>query len=518
LETKNAKHKKSTFQTWLPRILKTLAVIILLPIALFTLGWLNRDTIINELQDWYSENSTGTFTVEQVNATFLSEFPKVGFTLKNITHTSTDTITDINLTLHIDEAKLTVGAGNLLIGNIKFEEISINNAGITSEVITKRSFEYHEQLRRLKSQTKQKGLSLPEWLAEDGANFFIYNVKYLAKDSISNRYFDYDIHKIEGSFKGKDLQLSGNAFFDVTINNLGFNTKKGSFSNGARLVGKPKFTIDIQNNQIEIPEFPLLIDEQNFRLNAHLNLSESDSYLFNFKNDKTDYNAVKGLLTDSIAVKMENFDLQKPFKSTVKIAGNFDYRNHPDILATFSTKNNDLIISNKVHLKNASFSGNLTTDIYETDEDRIAKKSSKDIKIAFERIEADLEDAKVLIQHGYYQSSLDFSNFVKASILLDGSIESLAGIIESENFEFKGGRFRLDASIAGDIPNTYHFLNIATGHFNLENTQVILKKNGLQLPIQNINLELAPENSYLKQLVINLPNGENLVLYGQLKN
>ncbi len=518
METKNAKHKKSTFRTWLPRILKTLAVVILLPIALFTLGWLNRDTIINELQDWYSENNTGTLTVGKVNTTFLSGFPKVEFALKNITHSSTDTITDIHLTLYIDEAKLSVGAGNLLIGNIIFEKISIKNARITSEVISDRSLEYHQQLRRSKSQTQQKGLQLPEWLAEDGVNFSINNVKYIAKDSISNRYFDYDIHKIEGSYKGKDLQLSGRTLFDVTINNLGFNTKKGSFSNGARLVGKPKFIIDIQNNQIEIPEFPLLIDEQNFRFKAQLNLTESDSYLFSFKNDKTDYKAVKGLLTDSIAVKMENFDIQKPFKSAVKIAGNFDYGNHPDILATFLTKNNDLLISKKLHLKNASFDGYLTTDIYETDQERKAKKSSKDIKIAFKRIEGDLEDAKFLIQDAYYQSSLDVSNFVEATIELDGSNESLARIIETEKFDFKGGRFRLNATIAGDIPKTYKFLNVATGHFNMENTQVILKKNGLQLPIQNIDLELARETSYLRKLVINLPNGENLLLHGQLEN
>lgn len=173
---------------------------------------------------------------------------------------------------------------------------------------------------------------------------------------------------------------------------------------------------------------------------------------------------------------MENFDIQEPFSSTVKITGNFGYGNDPDILATFSTKNNDLLISNKLHLKNASFGGYLTTDIYETDEDRKANKSTKDIKIAFERIEANLEDAKVLVQNAYYQSTLDVSNFVEATILLDGSIESLGRIIETEDFDFKGGRFRLNASIAGDIPNTYHFLSVATGHFNLENTQVILKK------------------------------------------
>ena len=518
METKHAKHKRSKSQTWFRRILKVLAVIILVPIIIFTIGWLKRDAIINELQDWYSENNTGTFTVEQVNATFLSGFPKVGFTLKNITHTSTDTITDIQLTLYIDEAKLTVGAGNLLTGNIKFEKISIKNARITSEVISKRTLEYHEKLRSLKSQSKEKGLQLPIWLAEDGATFFLYNVKYIAKDTILNRYFDYEIHKIEGFYKGKDMQLSGKTFFDVTINKLGFNTKKGSFANGARLVGKPKFKIDIQKDQIEIFEFLLQMDEQNFRLNAQLNLSEHNSYMFNFENDKTNYKAVKRLLTDSIAVKMENFEIQKPFNSKVNIAGKFDFGNDPDILATFSTKNNDLLISNKLHLKNASFSGYLTTDIYETDEEQKVKKSSKDIKIAFDRIEADLEDAKVHIQDFYYQSTPDVSNFVEATILLDGSNESLARIIETENFDFKGGRFQLNATISGNIPNVYEILNVATGQFNLENTQVILKKNGLQLPIQNIDLELAREISYLKQLVINLPNGENLVLNGQLKN
>lgn len=518
METKSAKHKRSTFRKWVRRILKALAVIILLPITLFTIGWLNRDTIINELQDWYSENNTGTLTVEHVNATFLSGFPNVVFTLKNSTHTSTDTITDIHLNLHIDEAKLTVGAANLLRGNIKFEKISINNARITSEVISKKPFEYHEQLRLLKSQTQQKGIQLPEWLAEEGLTFLVKNVKYIATDSILNRYFDYQIHKIEGTFKRKDLQLSGETSFDVTINNLGFNTKKGSFSNGARLVGKPKFTIDIQKDQIKIPEFLLQIDEENFQLDAQLNLSESNSYLFNFKNDKTDYKAVKGFLTDSIAVKMEDFDIQKPFVSTVKIEGKFDFGNDPDILATFSTENNELLIANKLHLKNTSFTGYLTTDIYETEEERKAKKSVKDIKIAFNRVEADLEEAKVLVQDFYYQSTPEVSNFVGATIQMDGSNESLARIIETDNFDFKGGRFRLNAAIAGDIPNTYDFLNVATGQFTMEGTQVILKKNGLQLPIQNLDLELARETSYLKQLVINLPNGKNLVLYGDLTN
>ena len=515
METPIAKVTTTKKRKWLRRIFITLAVIILLPISLFTIGWLNRDTVIEVFQNWYRENNTGTLTISEVNANFLSGFPNVGFTLKDIKQTSNDTITDTFSELEIKEVNLVIRAANLLRGDIKFKKISIINASISSEVISKRPFEYHEQL---KSTAPHKDFKLPAWINKKGVDFLLENVTYTSLDSISNKNFNIEIHKIKGEFTGNDLQLNGHYAMDITVQKLGFNTKKGSFFNGAHVTGSPKFSINLANDIIDIPEFVFNVDAQVFQLSAYFDLSEKDEYLFKLKNSDTDFNAVKGLLTDSLSVKIKNYQILKPFYTNLRLAGKFAHGNDPDIRVNYSTNDNDIIIIDQFHFKNASFSGELSTDIYKTDSLRIAKKSSQDIKIYFDSITASLENVKVDIRNAYYQSTPDAWNFVEGAIRLDGNNDALAKIIEMDNFIFSGGTFNLDVNISGDIPNAYQFLNKATGTFNLGNSRVTLKKNGLQLPIQNIDLTLERENSYLKQFIINLPNGENLVLKGELKN
>lgn len=496
----------------------TLAILILVPIGLFTLGWLNRDTLIDQLQDWYSENHTGTLTIGKVNANFLSGFPNVSFTIKDIDQHNTDTITDQYSTLHIDEAKVVIGAGKLLRGDFSFNKIVLKNAVITSEVISKRSFEYHQQLRINKQNKAHQPLKLPDWLNPKGASFLVENVSYIAKDSILKKYFNIQIHEIDGSFKGNKLQLTGSTYLDITINNLGFNTEKGSFGNGARLTGRPQFNINLKNETIDIDEFPLHIDEQNFKLNANFSLSASDSYAFELKNLFTDFKAVKSLLTDSLASKIKIYEIVNPFESIISITGKFSYGNSPDIDAQFSTIDNDIYIAEKYHFQKTSFRGYLTTNIYSTDSIASTKKSSKDFKVFFNTIDTEIEGIQTVISNAYYQSTPEYSNFIQADLQLEGSNQSLATVIETDNFDFKGGRFNLNATISGDISNPEQILDKSTGSFTLNDTQVILKKNGLQLPIQSIDISLAPEKSILKHLIINLPTSENLVLRGELKN
>lgn len=518
MKTPKAKINKSIQRIWLRRILITLAIIILLPVGLFTIGWLNRDTVVDVLQEWYSENNTGTLTIGKVNASFLSEFPKVGFTLKDIEQTNTDTIADNYSKIQIDEVKLVLGAGNVLRGNIKFEKIYIKNAVISSEVRSDKSFAYHEQLKRTKQSRQRIGFRLPEWLDKNGVDFSLRNVKYITSDSILHKYFNLNIHSIKGNYRGENLNLNGDASLNITINDLGFNTKKGSYFNGARVTGSPKFKVDLANHTIEIPDFMFNIDEQYFQLNAKFDLTNANNYIFELQNPLTDFKAVKSLLPDSLAIKLKNYQILKPFQSKIRLEGKFAYGNNPDIEGDFSTDNNTIIVADQLHFRNATFSGTLTNDVYNTDSLKKAKKSPKDIKIVFNNLNANLEDIKVDISNGYFQSTPEALNFIEANIKLEGSNETLAMIIDTDNFDFIGGMFQLDAAISGDIPNPYQFLNKAIGNFSLKNTRVVLKKNGLQLPIQSIDLALKRENSILRQLIINLPNNDNLILKGELKS
>lgn len=518
MKTPNVKVKQSKSRKWLKRILIVLAIIIFLPLTLFTIGWFNRDRIIDVLQERYHENSTGTLTIGKVNASFLGGFPNVGFTLKDIKHTNSDTITDQFSTLKIQETKLIIGAGKLLSGNFLFKKIAIKNAVFISEVISRRPLAYHERLMRDMKKSKLKGFQLPKWLHQDGATFMLDNVQYITKNNVLNKSFDLHIHKIRSEFKGNEHTLNGKSTIDITVNTLGFNTKKGSFFNGAHVTGNLKFNVNLENNRIEFPDFPINIDHQTFQLNANFDFSDSTKYVFRLQNMKTDFRAVKGLLPDNLSNHLKNFEIQNSFKSSINIAGKFDYGSNPDVYAEFSTIDNDVIISNKFHFKKTSFGGHLTNDVYETDSLRFAKKSTKDFKLFFDTLNTELEDIKVDSRDSYYQSTPEAVNFIDANVLLNGKNETLASIIETDNFDFKGGTFHMDTHIKGDIHHPYQFLNKATGEFNIKNTRVVLKKNGLQLPVRSIAVSLKKENAVLRELIINLSNGEDLVLTGILKN
>ncbi|WP_299395166.1 AsmA-like C-terminal region-containing protein [uncultured Gelidibacter sp.] len=507
----------TTTRKWLRRLLLTLAVVILLPITLFTIGWFNRDSVIDMFQEWYANNTSGTLVIGKVNASFLSGFPNVGFTLKDIKHTNNDSITDQVSTLDIEEARLIIGAGNLLRGDFIFRKIDIKNAVFTSEVISERPLAYHEDLKRAR-QGNQKGIQLPDWLNPEGATIVLDNVKYTSKDTILSRNFDVHIHYSKTTFKGDALQLEGNHAMNITVNRLGFNTKKGSFLKNAHITGKPTFNIDLQKDVISIPYFPLHINDQTFQLTADLNLSETNAFVFELQNKTTNFKTVKRLLSDSIASKLKDFEIKKPFESTIKIAGKFAFRNNPEVKATYATTNNEIVISDKIHLNNAAFTGNLTTDIYTNDSLRRLKKSPKDIRVTFDMLNGEFEDIKLTSVNSYYQSTPEDANFIEANVKLSGRNETLAKLIDTDNFDFKGGNFQMNTNISGDIPNLYQILNKATGSFALQNTRVILKKNGLQLPIQSISVDLQNENSILRELTVNLPNGENLVFRGTLKS
>ncbi|MBJ7882953.1 AsmA-like C-terminal region-containing protein [Gelidibacter salicanalis] len=508
--------KPTQNRTWLRRILITLAVIILVPLSLFTIGWFNRDSVIDMLQEWYAGNTSGTLVIGTVNASFLSGFPNVGFTLKDIKHTNTDSITDQFSSLQIEEAKLVISAGNLLRGDFIFRKIDVKNAVFYQEVISERPLAYHEQLKRTKK--VGQGFQFPKWLNQTGATIVLENIKYTNKDTILNKYFDLHIHNFRTSFKGHSDKLEGNTSLDLSINHLGFNTRKGSFLKNARVTGNPKYSVDIKNDSITIPKFPLYIEDQIFQLTAHFNLAESNGFVFELQNNTTGFKTIKRLLSDSIASKLKDFDIQKPFESSVKIAGKFAYGNNPEVKADFSTINNEIVISERIHLKNAAFNGHLTTDIYTRDSLRKIKKSPKDIKVSFDLLNGEFDDIKMTSVNSYYQSTPEAANFIEANVNLKGRNETLAKLVETDNFDFKGGNFQLQALISGDIPNPYQILNKATGLFNLNNTRVVLKKNGLQLPIQSISVALNKEVSILRNLTVNLPNGENLVFKGTLKS
>ncbi|MBT8296347.1 MAG: hypothetical protein KJO51_08010, partial [Gramella sp.] len=492
--------------------------LLLVPSMLFTVGWFNRDMLIDELQDWYRENNSGSLEIGEVDATFINGFPNVGFTIHNIYQTSFDTILDKRTSIFIEKTQVSIAATDLLSGDIRFRNIEIDNAEIESEVDSEKSLAKYIRLKKDKQADASSGLLLPLWFHPDRTNFLLREVKFISRDTMLNKYFNLDIHQVTGKIRTQNKDIIGNINFNVTVNDLGFNTKKGSYINGALVSGNPEFVLDQQTNLLKVKQFPLNIDQQIFSTEAEFDFNNINSYSFNLTNPKTDFQELKALLPDNLTRKLSAYSILEPIATRLLLEGDFQYGDIPIVQGEFETTNNRIIINDSLKVNAVFIKGFLTNLISRDENVTYLKPEKKDIKVFFEELRGNLDDVEFSASNSYYQTTKEALNFVKANVKMSGSNETLARLIQTSNFDFIGGNFALDTHISGDISQPEKIFDYASGDFSINNTRVVLQKNNLQLPVEVLDIRLNQEYSTLEKLKINLPNGEHLIFSGKVTN
>ncbi|AVR47033.1 hypothetical protein C7S20_18260 [Christiangramia fulva] len=511
------KNKKTTHK-WLKRISIAVGILFLVPLALFVIGWANRNLIIDGLQEWYKTNHNGSLEIGRVDANFLSGFPNIGFTINDVRQIDFDTILDKSSSISIDRAWVSIGAQDLLKGDIQFKKILIQKAEIFSEVKTTKTPEQYIQLKKKSQEDPQVGIQLPPWLHPEKTEFSLHDIKFISKDTVLNKYFNLEAQEVEGTIFSNENRSYGRLNFKVLVNDLGFNTKKGAYINGAVVSGDPKFVLDKKNNSLVLSEFILKVDDQKFKANADFDFSGHTTYQLSFENPETDFRAIKKILPQQLSEKISTYQISEPITTSLRLKGKFLYGAVPFIHGTFSTQANRMAINDSTWLDHVKFDGYLTNDLNKGENKPRHQASKKDIKIMFDDFAADLKDIKISARESYFQSSDTASNFVNAHLKMYGPNETLAEVMQNNNFSFEGGNFNFAANINGDISESENLLNSATGRFTLRNTRVILKRNQLQLPLEIADLSLNKEISILNSLKVNLPDGHDLELSGTLTN
>lgn len=492
--------------------------ILLVPVFLFFLGWFSRDLLIDELQAWYERNSNGKLEIGHVDATFFYGFPNVGFTINDLYQTSFDTILDKRTSVFIDKALVSIAATDLLTGDIQFRKINIHNAIFHSKVITEKSQAEYRKLKLELAKVPGSGLQFPIWLHPERTNFDLQNISLVIQDSILNKFFDIKIQQARGKLRATNDSYLGNLEFKAFVKDLGFNTKKGSFINGAIFRGNPSFEMSLEDDQIMIPEFDLKIGEELFKISADFSFENTSRYNFSLKNDDINFQSLKKFLPDSISAKIARYHINEPIKTDLQLKGEFKYGNIPWIDGNFSTRNNSARLGDSLEIQNIQFRGFISNNLNRGTQEGPRPPTRPDIKIFFEDFSGNIEDIKIKASEAYFESSEETASFLNASVNINGSNETLADVLQNENFSFIGGDFKLNVELNGDISSNSEIFSKAQGDFIMRDSRVVLKENNLQLPVEILRLKLEKGNSILQNLVINLPDDENLIFSGSLKN
>lgn len=509
--------KKAGKSKWIKRVLIAAGLLLVAPLFLFTLGWFSRDLLIDELQIWYESNSNGTLEIGEVNANFITGFPNVGFSIEDVKQSSFDTILDKRTIIKLARADVNISAKDLMRGDIHFRNIRIRDASIHTQVLTEKNLQEYIELKLRKQLENNSGFELPSWIHPKRSTFQLQNVHFIAENKMLHKYFDLVAENVTGEIRSGDELIRGNIDFEVFINDLGFNTRKGSFINGAMVTGSPSFQLKKSNNKLEIPAFKLQLEDQNFDAKAQFEFEQLTGYEFSLENKITNLKKIQKFLPDSLTAKVQPYQLQEPMTTRLELKGKFAYGDVPFIHVDFSTKDNRLVLFEEHQLVNVATEGVLTNNLHSVDS-LLEQPGKRDIKLFFKDFSANLGDMQLNAQNSYYQSTATSRNQVKATIQVNGSNEAMAKALNNENFSFKGGQFSLEAAIDGNIDDPYMILNAGKGTFSMGNTRVVLEQNNVQLPLRKLQLELDHNNSTLRELKIDLPNGEHLNFRGNVKN
>ncbi len=515
MNNKESKRRRLITKKWIRGILVTLLSVLVVSVGLIIFTWANRSTIIDLVQEWYALNHTGELEIGEVISNF-SDFPKIGFTIHDIRHADSDSVTDKSVSIEIQKADIVVRTFDLLFGDLNITEVAISDARLISEVHPTRPFSYYINLKLEKNNRENEPFYLPGFMDASGAEFLVEHSRLLLKDTTLNKYFEMEIDRFEGEYTVEDDQVRGEADMNVMVRGLGFNMLKGAYLKNTRVTGRPAFSFDRQHQEIRTDTFRLSLNDEHYETAASFNLTDSAGYAFYLANEETDLSVLGGLLADSLEAKIAPFQLFRPFKTEATIRGRFGYGQFPLVIVDFSTTDNRLVLADQIELDQASFTGHLTTDIYATDSIRLQKRSREDVRITIDSLTALTDDIQVKFRPSYFQSSPDALNYLNSSVEMQGSNEALARLVGTDNFEFTGGTFDLKASISGDIPNPSEIFNYARGSFSLQNTRVTLKRNQLGLPIEKLTLQLERDVAVLRHLEIRLPDSDNIIFTGRL--
>ncbi|MGB5941870.1 MAG: AsmA-like C-terminal region-containing protein [Leeuwenhoekiella sp.] len=516
MKTPKTKKKRTRLTKWLRRIGLVVVLIIFVPSLLFIVGWQNRGILIQEVQLWYKINHTGVLEIGSVDANFLAGFTNIGFTIKDIYHSENNPVSFKQDSLTIDVATVIVNASDLLQGNFKFKRITINEAAFYSKRVSDQSYDYHAQLKLAKPETDSVPIVLPSWLNPKKTKFSINNFKVQIKDSILNKHFDLEFSEMEGTLTREQENLIGSMSFEAVVNRLGFNTEKGSYLKNTKLRGEPKFNLDTKQKILNISEFLLALDAEKFVTRANFDLFHK-SYHLGLANENLDFSSLQKFLADSISKKVAPYSVTMPIQTSLTLDGKFRFKDMPKLNAQFATTNNEIVYNDTYTFEDVDFQGSATTDLYNSDLDDHLR-SPKDFKLFLEQISGKLDSIKLKAKNSYFQSTDEHANYIAADLDIHGPNASLARILENENFDFRGGEFSFTANVRGDIDEPDRILAFSQGKFLLKDSRIIYRKNGLQLPVESIALQLDNEITTLEELSIQLPKSENLVLTGNLTN
>jgi hypothetical protein len=317
------RYKPAQMPNWIKISLKVLAALVLVILLLFVGVFIyvnsNKTKVLTLITTALNKNLDGKLTIGSMETTFFKGFPGISVSLKNVLVKDKRWEEHHHTLLNAKSLDVTINTAALLRATIRISNIVINDAAID---LYKDSTGYsNSSIFKKKEKAKTNEADDGGSSAEFG-KFTLNKVSFAVNNQKNNKLFAFDINQLKGKMNYPDSGWNADLQLDVTAKSLAFNTDKGSFVKGKRIVGQMLAGYNQDNGKITISTKSFSIGDNPFGLTAVFNTAQKETgFAIHVLANQILWKNAAGLVAANITKTLKMFNLSKPIDITANISG-----------------------------------------------------------------------------------------------------------------------------------------------------------------------------------------------------
>ncbi|MGI4897732.1 MAG: AsmA family protein [Janthinobacterium lividum] len=496
---------------WLKNILKTLVVIVgLVAIAVVAVSLYissHKNSILADITKQLNKNlNGGSLSIQSMDPTFLSDFPRISLSLKNVVLKDSLWKVHHHTLLEAQELSISVNTFALFKGTIEIYKAAINKANVylytDSTGYTNTSvFKKEEAPKNIDKSSKGASTQIKRINLDD--------VKFVMDNQKGHKLFNFNADELKGKIDYPSEGWKANLRLKVLANSMAFNTLRGSFIKNKLLDGTIAASFDEENGVITVVPNTLNIGKNPFIISGKFNtIKNPGSFALDITANNILWRDAAVLLAPNITEHLNMFDIKKPIDVNALIAGSFNAGGDPNIDVKCKVNNNTLTTPVGV-VDSCSFHAAFTNGFVKSQ-----PLSDENSAISVYQLSGNYEQVPFKIDTGIIM------NLVKTEV--QGTLKSQFAVkrlnhLLDETMNFTNGSANLNLRYKANVVDFKFIKPVVSGAVDIRNADVNYIPRNIQFKNTSISLNFAGDDLLLKN--IHLQSGKsNVYMEGTVRN
>ena len=269
--------------------------------------------------------------------------------------------------------------------------------------------------------------------------------------------------------------------FDLLVDELIFSEANGSYLRNSRLKGK--MNARLQDQELDISPFDLLINDKMYNLAAEVFTDGSGPIVLQLQSDRVLFRELRQLVTPKIATLLKPYEIVQPFPAESIITIN---RGDPvKVSVNFVLDDHDLLV-NGAAFSNTKLSGRFINRRY--DDQRTETDAKGHIRLRLQDITVDKAGFQLSSSEALITGDPIEKGRIKSLIHVEGDASAISEWYSSETFLFEQGAFVIQAVVDAPIDDVQNMIVQSSAMMHIEDLSVLHQPTDTSIPIHEINL------------------------------